>query len=212
MFLLTFSSNELVRPMRRAQRKNIRSFRVESRQSIRKAQPTAFGQFSGRSQRENRRACTSQSAKCIESRPVMERHWRNKRTGADDWPITRWPIYLWYWLTIECLFNRKRQTRRHLAHLPLLLPLSRPSSDPLSFALCYYLILYLSYLPPISPACHAMVLLSRFPARRNWIYGFIFFLCGHNVHRQIARRKSTAPLLRRNNGVHSPRRVVIEKP
>lgn len=51
-----------------ARRKKIsdHAFYVESRQSIRKEQPTVFGQFSGRSQRENRRACTSQSAKCIE--------------------------------------------------------------------------------------------------------------------------------------------------
>lgn len=52
-----------------AQRKKVsnHAFRVGSRQSIRKEQSTAFGQFSGRSQRENRQACTSQSAKCIES-------------------------------------------------------------------------------------------------------------------------------------------------
>jgi len=65
---LIFSLNEPdVHTVLRAGKKiSDHAFYVESRQSIRKEQPTVFGQFSGRSQRENRRACTSQSAKCIE--------------------------------------------------------------------------------------------------------------------------------------------------
>lgn len=145
-------------------------------------------------------------------RAVMERHWRNKRTGADDWPITRWPRYLrWYWLAIECLCNRKCQTRRHLVHLPFS-PLSdrRPTlCSSLYLSLCYYLILYLSYLPDLACLSRAMPFSVTFRDEIGFMALFSSFV--DNVYRQIAHQKSAALLLRRNNGVRSLLHVVSGK-
>lgn len=55
---------------------------------------------------------------CRQCRSFYERHWRNKRTGADDWPITQWPRYLpWYWLNID-LSATAAVKRVGTSHLP----------------------------------------------------------------------------------------------
>jgi len=133
-------------------------------------------------------ACIShtQSTKCIK-RAVIERHWRNKRTGADDWPTTRWPRYLrWYWLAIKYLYSHN-QTCRHLTLLPLHPSFSahRPFLVcPLMSVLFDLVSLVLTQLRPLSlrsTTCLPPDVPFRFPARQNWIYGFIFLLCGQRL-------------------------------
>lgn len=200
------------------QKKNIRSrilCRIASIDSKRAADciRTIFRAFTARkppgvhvTKRKMYRACA-----------VMERHWRNKRTGADDWPITRWPRYLrWYWLGHWMSVQPQTSNASAPRTSSPLPPPTRPSSDPLSFALslspslCHYLILYPSHLLDFAYLPHAM----SFPVTLHDEIGFMALFSSFvgNIYRQIARRKSAAPLLRRNNGVHSPLRVVSEKP
>lgn len=125
---------------------------------------------------------------------VMERYWRNKRTGADDWPITRWPRYLrWYWLghwmsvqpqTSNASAPRTSsppilpRPRPRLDCRPTLCPsLSLPLLDLVSFALTRFRL----------PATRDV--LSRYPPRRNWIYGFIFLLCGQHLSADCTPKK-----------------------
>lgn len=145
---------------------------------------------------------------------VMERYWRNKRTGADDWPITRWPRYLrWYWLGhwMSVQPQTSNASAPRTSSSPILpgpdLTVVRPF---VLRSLCHYLILYPSHLPDFAYLPHAMF----FPVTLHDEIGFmaLFSSFVDNIYRQIARRKSAAPLLRRNNGVHSPLRVVNEKP
>ena len=157
-------------------------------------------QFSGRPGRKNRRVrVTKRKMYRACCHRTLTWRWRNKRTGADDWPITRWPGYLgWYRLTVECSCSHDHQTRRHLVcvtpfslHSPLFsdrrpsnsivcntrslvslvltrLRLSSPLVSSLNRSTC----------PSIHPSVTSLLVSAT---QQNWIYDFIFLLCGRRL-------------------------------
>lgn len=177
-----------------------RAWRIDSK----KSSQTALGQFSGRPGRKNRR-CASQSAKCIERacHRTLTRHWRNKRTGADDWPITRWPGYHRMILISRRMSVQPRPSKR--VGTSCLIP--RPRHFPTVSSVPRSLYYSISCTYPTSPSsmwvvCVCVWVRSRCPfqslSRDEIGFMALFSSFADDVYQQIARRKRCFVL--RHNG------------
>lgn len=198
-------------------RKNIKIVqRVDERirgESIRKEQPDCARTIFRASGAQKPPPCAVTKRKMYRAcrHRTLTRHWRNKRTGADDWPITRWPGYLrWYRLAIECPCSRDHQNAS-APRVPSPFPSDSSFSDRVvrPSILCIIRSLVLTR-PRPSPPCPTVCVgacvcpsVPRCPfsslPRREIGFMTLFSSFADDVYQQIARRKRCF-VLRRHNG------------